>query len=481
MPDAVSHGADSRRPVHSGTRRIPGLYERRRADGTTAYEARLRRNGGSPRLILLDAKTKSDAITELRALRVDGKRGDPLRTRSVVPVVEEVATAWIAALTLRVGHRDPSKRVSPRTLALYEQRIRTHVVPTLGTLPINELTVVDLRRLIDKLGRKLAPSTVTAIVSMMSGMLRYATRERLVERNVVRDLDRDDRPGVKRQSEPRYLSADEIALLLAQMTDSFRPVATLCAYAGFRISEALALAWVDVDLNAKTINVRRQLDDDLTLRNETKTPASTAIVPMLPALERELRAHRSRLASVDLRLVKRDALVFTTATAEITEHQRTRANDRSVSTSWGSLVRAQYRPLGGSPAYAGLSSSKEKTLGRLVCTKCARSLRNVVAADNLVCSRHVGNGHLSRRARRRSVPGGAGVTLLAPGRSARQPAPSYSPSRVDEPRRGARPSSSPLSRTTSTSSQSSRQERSRGVRSGTRTATTLSCPSAIRR
>ena len=62
--------------------------------------------------------------------------------------------------------------------------------------------------------------------------------------------------------------------------------------------------------------MRRQLDDDRTIRNETKSAASTAIVPMLPALERELRAHRVRQASVDLRLVHRDALIFTTASGQ---------------------------------------------------------------------------------------------------------------------------------------------------------------------
>lgn len=38
----------------------------------------------------------------------------------------------------------------------------------------------------------------------------------------------------------------------------------------------------------------------------------TAEVPLLPALERELRAHRSRQADIGLHLVHRDQLVFTT-------------------------------------------------------------------------------------------------------------------------------------------------------------------------
>jgi integrase len=65
-----------------------------------------------------------------------------------------------------------------------------------------------------------------------------------------------------------------------------------------RISEALGLKWTDIDF---------------TLREITKTPSSTATLPLLPALERELRAHRTRQVERNLQLVKPDALVFTTS------------------------------------------------------------------------------------------------------------------------------------------------------------------------
>jgi integrase len=44
-----------------------------------------------------------------------------------------------------------------------------------------------------------------------------------------------------------------------------------------------------------------------------KSEASAATIPLLPALARELREHRSRQASVDLRRVHGDQLVFQTA------------------------------------------------------------------------------------------------------------------------------------------------------------------------
>ena len=249
--------------------------------------------------------------------------------------------------TSRTHHRDPKKRRSPRTVTLYRQRMHAHVLPTLGTYPIDELTVADLRRLIEKLGAKFAPSTVTANIVMLSSLLRYAVRQRLVERNVARDLDRDDRPGAGRQTEPRYLSAEEVTPLLPKMSDTFRPVAASCAYAGLRISEALGLTWADVDFNAKQIHVRRQLDGDGTIRNVTKTKASKADVPLLPTLERELREQCSRQAGINTspdraRPRTRDPHPQTRTPRR--PHQRIQGNRRTTLTEFSNPTRSSKRP-----------------------------------------------------------------------------------------------------------------------------------------
>ncbi len=307
-----SYGAKSRRPVYSGNRRVRGLYERTCANGTTVYDVMLRL-GGKVRRFRLEACTKTDAIAELRALEVDHDRGEPSRSPALSVTVAELARDYIAHLEARVGARDPRRRRSPRTVALYRQRLEQHIVRELGPRPAGELTVADVRRLLDRLAAKrLAPSTVTSIMNILSGMLRFGVKARVVERNVVRDLDRDDRPGTGRLSEPRYLAPDEVDRLLANVSDAFRPVALACALAGLRISEAFGLRWRDVDFKAETLTVEFQLGPEGELA-PVKSPASAAPVPLLPALARELRAHRSRLAARDLRQVRPDALVFTTA------------------------------------------------------------------------------------------------------------------------------------------------------------------------
>ena len=312
MTRAPTHGAMSRRQVYSGNRRISGLYERTLVNGLSVYEAAFW-YGGRTRRHRLEAQTKTDAITELRNLRTDYARGEQHRSPAAALTVAELAVDWLAHLESRIGHRDPKRRYSARTVELYRQRLTQHILPTLGPRPVAEIRLSDVRRLADRLGTAgLAPSTVTGIVGIFSGLLRFGVKGGHLERNPVRDLDRDDRPGTKRLSEPRYLSPEEIDQLLERLSDTFRPVVFVCVFAGLRISEALGLRWRDIDLDAGTLTVSGQLGQQ-GQRVPVKTAASAATVDLLPALARELREHRTRQVGRGSDRVNREALVFSTS------------------------------------------------------------------------------------------------------------------------------------------------------------------------
>ena len=69
-------------------------------------------------------------------------------------------------------------------------------LPLLGQRPAASLTVADMRRLPDMLAAKrLAPRSRSGLLVIVSGLLTYGVRQEVVEHNVVRDLDREDRPG----------------------------------------------------------------------------------------------------------------------------------------------------------------------------------------------------------------------------------------------------------------------------------------------
>ena len=71
---ATSYGVNSRAPVFSGSRRVPGLYQRTLENGWVKFEFR-GRLGGKVVRHTLEATTKTDAIAELRRLQVDFERG----------------------------------------------------------------------------------------------------------------------------------------------------------------------------------------------------------------------------------------------------------------------------------------------------------------------------------------------------------------------------------------------------------------------
>jgi hypothetical protein len=140
------HASSHRRPVYSGNRRVPGLYERTLADGSTVYDAALRL-GGQVRRRRLQARTKTDAISELRALQVDYVRGEAHRSPAEALTLEELARDYITHLRARINETDPRRRRSPRTVEHYEAQLRLHMLPLLGRRPAVELTIADVRRL----------------------------------------------------------------------------------------------------------------------------------------------------------------------------------------------------------------------------------------------------------------------------------------------------------------------------------------------
>ena len=91
----ILDGSPSRRPVYTGDRRVPGLYERTLADGSTVYDAAFRL-GGKVRRHRLEARTKTDAIAELRALQVDHARGEPHRSPAAGLTLAELARDYLA-------------------------------------------------------------------------------------------------------------------------------------------------------------------------------------------------------------------------------------------------------------------------------------------------------------------------------------------------------------------------------------------------
>jgi integrase len=299
MSHASSHGAKSRRPVLQGQRKIVGLWERQTAAGATRYESLIRIDGKQKRVIH-DAENKSAAIVAHNRLKTGVADGE-------VQIGDRTLTVKVMCDSFLQREEGPLGKRSASTVALYRSRLERHVYPRLGSMKADAVRVEHVRALIDGLTEKgYSGSLVRNCLSALSASFRHGRRDLgAVRRNPVTELDRGDRPSNTRRTEPRYLSIEELELLLGALSDESRPIAATLALAGLRISEALDLRWSGIDFETATIDVPG-----------TKSAASKGDVPLVAPLARELRAHRERQAALGFGRIHANARVFQTASGK---------------------------------------------------------------------------------------------------------------------------------------------------------------------
>jgi integrase len=298
-------GAASRQQVHFNGAKVPNLYSRRLADGTTRFEFTAKVKGRVVKRTLA-ATSARQAVREIENLKPVARQGGigqgSIRFGELVDRFLQEAEAG--------SYFRESGPFATATVRLYRQQLADHVRDQLGeSRRVRDITQSDVQQLIDRLRLKLSGSTCRGVVTAISAVFTYGRRRGLVQANPTRDLLM---PSTRRQSEPVYLDRDSIDALIESQGVEFRPVIATLAYTGLRISEALGLVWSNVDLQAGTLTVEQQLGRDGRSRAELKTASSKGTLSLPEPLIAELRAHRARLAERGLDRVSGDRLVFQT-------------------------------------------------------------------------------------------------------------------------------------------------------------------------
>lgn len=195
---------------------------------------------------------------------------------------------------------------APRTLEAYEQAIGHLVLPRLGDVTVAEATPDRLQRFLDAVRLEHGPGAARSARAVLSGMLGLATRSGAVRTNPVRELEVIE----KKPKGATPVPLDELAGILEKVRGDERlaelDVADLVEFvagSGLRISEAIALQWADVDLEAGAITVRanvvRAKGRGLIRQAHSKTDAGTRTIRVAPALVGLLGDRRVR-ASTEL-------------------------------------------------------------------------------------------------------------------------------------------------------------------------------------
>jgi len=160
-------------------------------------------------------------------------------------------------------------RLRRSTFESYRRNIERHVVPALGTRPLDRLTVEDIdvfySHLLTK-GRRtkngttgLAPKTVHNIHVMLHKAMADAHRKGTVVRNVVALADAPSLKARKRAEIKAWNEAELATFLDAVRSHRLQPAFHLAAHTGMRRGEVLGLRWGDLDLDAGRLSVSQAL------------------------------------------------------------------------------------------------------------------------------------------------------------------------------------------------------------------------------
>ena len=169
--------------------------------------------------------------------------------------------------TLATGQQQTLKQYLEHWLEVHKQAIRLttfvryrsivnkHLIPVLGHILLQKLTPLKIQDLYtQKLNEGLVPKTVITIHGVLHKALDDAVRWNLVARNVS---DAVSLPRLIR-SEIQPLSREQAQKLLeVARGHRFEALLTVALVTGMRRGELLALRWQDIDLERRSLQVRR--------------------------------------------------------------------------------------------------------------------------------------------------------------------------------------------------------------------------------
>lgn len=163
-------------------------------------------------------------------------------------------------------------RIRPNTKEYYTNYIENHIIPSLGKIMLDKLTTIQVQRFYNNLQKNgrvqrrgypklkdktLSPRVVRGVHTLLSNCLDQAVAERLILTNPTQGcklpkLEKKEMHILPQEKIGMYLAEAERRGLLAAF---YLELTT-----GLRRGELLALLWTDLDIEAKTISITKQVN-----------------------------------------------------------------------------------------------------------------------------------------------------------------------------------------------------------------------------
>lgn len=236
--------------------------------------------------------TRDEAAAKLRELK--GVVADPVVANLTNETFGQYLDRWLAA-------RRPS--LKPNTYACYDNTVRNHIVPALGSVPLRDLAAGHVQHLLAtsqvidaKTGR---PHRSRRMVQLIRVVLRLALDHEGHWNRITAGLSRLALAVPAPVRKTTAWDGEQAArFLTAARDDDYAALWLLALTTGMRQGELLGLQWSDIDFRAKTITVQHNLveiDGKFVSLDTPKTEAGVRVIELTDPTVAALRRHQARL------------------------------------------------------------------------------------------------------------------------------------------------------------------------------------------
>lgn len=217
------------------------------------------KSDGSVKYLKFSGKKQSDVLEKM------GKAKTEVRTNTYVEPNKITLGEWLdtwLTVTMKTSIRET-------TYLSYEAMIKKHIKPALGGYKLLQLQTSHIQKFYNEKiegGRAdgkeggLSPRTVRYIHQVITGALKQAVAEKVVQVNVADHVKLPKNP----KKEMKYLDVSAVGKFLevaknSQYYKHYYAAYVMELYTGLRRGELLGLRWKDIDLKNGAITVSQQL------------------------------------------------------------------------------------------------------------------------------------------------------------------------------------------------------------------------------
>lgn len=174
--------------------------------------------------------------------------------------------------------------------------LKLHILPTFRAVPLRDITTPQVRRWrTTLLDQGVGGATVAKAYQILRAIMNTAVDDGLVQRNPCRIKGGATAPSAERP----FLSVAEVFRLADAVPARYRVMILLASFTALRFGELAGLQRWDVDLERRTISVRRSVAETRSDGLSVKAPKSAAgvrTVAFPASLTAELAAHLAEYA-----------------------------------------------------------------------------------------------------------------------------------------------------------------------------------------